>query len=167
MARKTGRLTTEFDPLPNGFESICRRGYLVRHVQIGSVEPFPDGGRHEDELEERRLFVDQVGEGFRLAKQDGSNRGAYTKNKSCVHRNDNKQFQHVIRQKSRSWFPLLYLKINFLTGYSFFLCILKCVFLYRESGKFCHSRTETFAGLDRQDLPVRGGEAGVISSSVR
>ena len=47
----------------------------------------------------------------------------------------------------------------------FIMSILKCVFLYRVSGKFCRSGAESFAGLDRQILPVWAGNPQLIPVS--
>ena len=45
------------------------------------------------------------------------------------------------------------------SGLSIFIFdLLKCVFLYRESGNICRFGAESFAGLDRQFLPVRRGK---------
>ena len=38
-----------------------------------------------------------------------------------------------------------------------YLGLLKCIFLYRETGRFCRSRTAMVAVPDRQNLPVKLG----------
>jgi hypothetical protein len=47
----------------------------------------------------------------------------------------------------------------------FNMSILKCVFLYSKSGKFCRFRAASFAGLDRQNLPVWAGNPQLIPVS--
>jgi hypothetical protein len=58
-----------------------------------------------------------------------------------------------------------FLKNAFFNLSIFIMSILKCVFLYRVSGKFCRSGAETFAGLDRQNLPVWAGNPHLIPVS--
>jgi hypothetical protein len=56
-------------------------------------------------------------------------------------------------------------KMHFLKLSIFNMSILKCVFFYSKSGKFCRSGAESFAGLDRQILPVWAGNPHLIPVS--
>jgi hypothetical protein len=58
-----------------------------------------------------------------------------------------------------------FFKNAFLKLSIFNMSILKCVFLYSKSGKFCRSGAESFAGLDRQILPVWAGNPQLIPVS--
>ena len=62
-------------------------------------------------------------------------------------------------------FPYPFFKKCILLLSIFIMSILKCVFLYRVSGKFCRSGAESFAGLDRQILPVWAGNPQLIPVS--
>jgi len=64
-------------------------------------------------------------------------------------------------------FPSPFLKNEFFKLSIFNMSIFKCVFLYSKSGKFCRSGAETFAGLDRQNLPVWAGNPQLIPVSSR
>lgn len=59
-----------------------------------------------------------------------------------------------------SFFKKMHLKLSI-----FNMSILKCVFFYRKSGKFCRSGAERLAGLDRQNLPVWVGNSHLIPVS--